>query len=169
MLRRNWGLLQDYIGRLLNHTNQYTGIALKHEPAILGWETGNELNGVPAAWTAEIAAYIKAELGAQQLVLDGIDSERLGGVAHLAPDELTADHVDLYTDHFYPPKPAMVVASAAAALAAGKVYYVGECVFLGGVHFLPCLSPAHIHQRHCRRAHPSARCFALIDATLVVS
>ena len=104
---------------------------------------------MPAAWTAEIAAYIKAELGAQQLVLDGIDSERLGGVARLAPDELTADHVDLYTDHFYPPNPAMVVASAAAALAAGKVYYVGEYAFSPP----PPPPPGGFHQRRCRVAH----------------
>ena len=87
-------------------------------------ETGNELNGASAAWTNEIADFIKGELGAQQLVFDGIDSERLGGVAHVPEAELAAKNVDCYTDHFYPTKPDMVVASAAAAKAADKVYYV---------------------------------------------
>ena len=32
---------KNYIHRLLNHVNQYTGTALKDDPAILGWETGN--------------------------------------------------------------------------------------------------------------------------------
>ena len=78
------------------------------------------------SWTVEIAEYIKSELGAKQLVFDGIDSNRLGGVAKLSAAELTAKQVDCFTDHFYPPKPEMVVASANAAKAAQKVYFVGE-------------------------------------------
>jgi len=70
-----------YVRALLTHVNQYTGTALKDEPAILGWETGNELNGVPAAWTTEIAGFIRGDLGARQLVLDGIVS----GAAPLRP------------------------------------------------------------------------------------
>ena len=87
---------------------------------------GNELNGVPAAWTIEIAEFIKNELHAKQLIFDGIDSERLGGVSSVSEAELSAKLVDAYTDHFYPPKPGMVIASAATAKRAGKVYYVGE-------------------------------------------
>ncbi|KAH8118194.1 glycoside hydrolase [Phellopilus nigrolimitatus] len=34
-----------YITQHLNHVNQYTGIALKDDPTILGWESGNELSG----------------------------------------------------------------------------------------------------------------------------
>jgi hypothetical protein len=92
----------------------------------------SELNGVSANWTNHIADFIKLELGAKQLVFDGVDSERLGGVAKLDPVELAAQNVDCYTDHYYPPKPAMVVASAAAAHAAGKVFYVGEYSWTGG-------------------------------------
>jgi hypothetical protein len=105
---------------------------LKDEPAIMGWETGSKLNGVPGNWTVEIADFIKGELEAKQLVSDGIDSERLGGVAKLPLAEIEAKSVDYYTDHFYPLNPAMVVASATAAKAAGKVYYVGEYEHSGG-------------------------------------
>ena len=107
--RRIIDAFKTYVKRLLTHVNQYTGRALKDEPAIMGWETGNELNGVPANWTLEIADFIKGELEAKQLVFDGIDSERLGGVAKLARAEIEAKSVDCYTDHFYPPNPAMVV------------------------------------------------------------
>lgn len=122
---------KQYIKALLAHVNRYTGVALKDDPAIMGWETGNELNGVSANWTSHIADFIKLELGAKQLVFDGVDSERLGGVAKLDPAELAAESVDCYTDHYYPPRPAMVVASAAAAHAAGKVFYVGEFAWTG--------------------------------------
>ena len=47
------------------------------------------------------------------------------------PAELAAVNMDAYTDHFYPPKPEMVTASAAAAEKAGKVYYVGEYAWDG--------------------------------------
>ena len=45
----------------------------------------SELNGVSANWTNHIADFIKLELGAKQLVFDGVDSERLGGVTKLDP------------------------------------------------------------------------------------
>ena len=64
---------------LLTHVNQYTGVAYKDDPTIMAWETGNELGGwmlnggaPPAAWTLEIAAYIKS-LAPNQLVSDGTD------------------------------------------------------------------------------------------------
>jgi hypothetical protein len=52
---------------------------------------------VHAAWTNEIADYIKGELGAKQLVFDGIDSERLGGVAKLPEPELAARKAAMWT------------------------------------------------------------------------
>jgi len=45
---------------LINRVNSYTGVPYKEEKAILGWETGNELEVPDFAWTREIAAYIKS-------------------------------------------------------------------------------------------------------------
>ncbi len=44
---------------LIERKNVYTGVAYRDEPAIFGWETGNELDSTPE-WTRDIAAYIKA-------------------------------------------------------------------------------------------------------------
>lgn len=35
---------KTYIAHVLNHVNQYTQVALKDDPTIMAWETGNELN-----------------------------------------------------------------------------------------------------------------------------
>lgn len=76
---------------LLNRVNTVTGVAYKDDPAIMAWETGNELQHVPAAWTAEIAALIKAN-APRQLVADGAN----GSIT--AIDD---PNIDLLTDHYY--------------------------------------------------------------------
>jgi mannan endo-1,4-beta-mannosidase len=57
---------KDYIEHLLTHVNQYTGQSYVEDPTIIGYETGNELNGivwadkdVPNEWTKEICQFIK--------------------------------------------------------------------------------------------------------------
>ena len=54
---------------LITRKNTYTGVAYRDEPAIFGWETGNEIDSTPE-WTREIAAYIK-QLDPNHLVIDG--------------------------------------------------------------------------------------------------
>src|SRR4051794_13148017 len=54
---------------LLTRKNSYTGVVYRDEPAIFGWETGNEILPT-AAWTREISAYIK-QLDKNHLVIDG--------------------------------------------------------------------------------------------------
>lgn len=74
-------LYKDYITLYMNHINAYTGIRNGDEPAILAWETGNELGGYflgdlagppPAVWTNEIALHIKS-LSRKTLIADGTD------------------------------------------------------------------------------------------------
>lgn len=57
---------KDYIEHLMTHVNQYTGLTYAEDPTIIGYETGNELNGivwadedVPNSWTREICQFIK--------------------------------------------------------------------------------------------------------------
>ena len=40
------------------------------DPAILAWETGNELQSVPIEWTSDITSYIKS-LAPNHLTMDG--------------------------------------------------------------------------------------------------
>ncbi|EGD78291.1 hypothetical protein PTSG_12876 [Salpingoeca rosetta] len=118
----------DYVAHILNHVNNFTGVALKHEPAILAWETGNELaekGPIFSNWTNDLGRFIKVDLGAKQLVMDGRQEWSYG----MEADALASPYIDMYTDHYY-----MDWASAiklmrkdgAAVHAANKVFVVGE-------------------------------------------
>ena len=75
----------EYIKYVLDHKPDGSDVALKDEPCILAWETGNELqitdwtdaSGMQqdwaSTWTIYIATYIKKTCGAKQLVMDGRD------------------------------------------------------------------------------------------------
>jgi endo-1,4-beta-mannosidase len=60
----------DYISGLLNHTSTISGLALKNDPTVLAWETGNELKDPPVEWTDAISSVIK-NLAPNHLVIDG--------------------------------------------------------------------------------------------------
>ena len=59
---RQW--YRDYVDMMVERVNVYTGVAYKDDPAILGWELGNELLVAPAnkddlaVWISEMAGYI---------------------------------------------------------------------------------------------------------------
>jgi mannan endo-1,4-beta-mannosidase len=117
-----------HISFVLNHINRYTGIAYKDDPAILAWETGNELTvsanpwtSTHVDWTEDIAQHIKVTLGAQQLVVDG----------HTDLDNTAAydlEHVDIYTTHSYHNalNPSWVVANAETIHSHRKAFLLGE-------------------------------------------
>src|SRR5262249_15904774 len=79
---------------LLARKNTFTGGAYRDDPAIFGWETGNEIFPTPE-WTHEIAAYLK-ELDKNHLVVDG---KSLRGVPTTSLDE---PNIDVITTHHYP-------------------------------------------------------------------
>ncbi|KZO91447.1 glycoside hydrolase family 5 protein [Calocera viscosa TUFC12733] len=104
-----------YITHHLNHVNQYTGIAYKDDPTILGWETGNELSAVlytdgpaPPAWTSDIARLIKS-LAQNHLVVDGTYG------FYPESGKLQVEEVDIFLDHFYPPSRARFQAGPPSA------------------------------------------------------
>lgn len=119
---------KNHIAHVLDHVNQYTGIAYKNDPAVLYWETGNELDmgggvAVPEAWTIDIAQFIKVTKGARQLVGDG------SLLSYSSPQTtvLASEYVDVFGNHPYGglgPKRCMELADLAASY--GKAYCNNE-------------------------------------------
>jgi hypothetical protein len=113
---------EETIRYVLTRTNTLTGVRYVDDKSILCWETGNELRGQPASWTATITAYIKS-LDSNHLVMDGYD----GPVKKAFMDIPT---VDIVTTHHYPPRNVADEIKRDAALVAGKKpYIVGEFGF----------------------------------------
>lgn len=113
---------RQYVSRLLNHVNRYTGTAWKNDPTILAWETGNEIWTADPAWTQSLAWFIRHEVGARQLVADGTAATGM----HVANAAIHAADIDIVGGHFYPLDLGWATGDAATAAAAGKVYIIGE-------------------------------------------
>lgn len=125
-------LIADFkqtIAHTLNRTNTITGVRYADDPAILCWETGNEL-ACPEAWTAEIARYLKS-LDRHHLVMDGffaIDDVPVRASSVADPN------IDLISSHHYERDPADMLAHIArnrAIVAGRKPYLIGEFGFVG--------------------------------------
>lgn len=115
------GDFEQYISHILNHRNPYTGVALKDEPTIMAWETGNEIWDATDQWTSTIAQYIKSQ-APNQLVSDGSAASGL----HVTQSRTQIPALDIVGGHFYPLDINWMVGDAAIAKANNKVYYVGE-------------------------------------------
>ena len=88
-VRADFALTVEHV---LTRVNTRTGVAYRDDPAILGWETGNELSS-PPEWTEWIAGLLKS-LDPRHLVIDGHS-----GIAEASLDN--AD-VDVVSAHYYP-------------------------------------------------------------------
>ncbi|MAT71648.1 MAG: hypothetical protein CMJ58_19250 [Planctomycetaceae bacterium] len=110
---------------VVNRRNTLTGQLYRDDKAILGWETGNELDS-PADWTADIAAYLQ-QLDPNHLVIDG------NALHGLQSWSLADPNIDVVTTHHYPGPGRDAVADvkkAAAAARGKKPYFVGEVGFI---------------------------------------
>ncbi len=125
-------LISDFkqtVNYVLNRKNTFTGVEYKNDKAILGWETGNELQ-CPFSWTSEIAAYIKS-IDKKHLVIEGTHSP-------LVSDEAIKDtNIDVLSTHYYEP-----AASAIPKILYNKEkskglkpYFVGEFGFIPSEQF----------------------------------
>lgn len=117
------------IRHVLDRRNTYTGKRYRDDPAILGWETGNEIDATPE-WTRHIAAYLK-QLDPNHLVFDG---RSLHGVSAW---QLEEPNTDVITTHHYPhasPDFAPAIREARAQTKGNKPYIVGEFGFVETPH-----------------------------------
>ena len=83
--------------------NRYSGLRYKDDPAIFGWQLGNELGSwkdevPPEDWILEIATLIKA-LDPKHLVIDGT----LAGHnrSRWSVKALKSPKIDVFTNHYY--------------------------------------------------------------------
>lgn len=109
----------------LSRVNTLTGVAYKDDPAIFGWETGNELDSTPQ-WTKRIAATIKS-IDPNHLVIDGY---ALHGVR---TSSLNDPNIDVITTHHYPNTDAEFVPAiikAHQATVGKKPFFIGEFGFV---------------------------------------
>lgn len=120
---------KEYIGLWLNHTNSFTGVPNKNDPAIFAIELGNELgNYRPGAtstaiptfdWLRDVSSYIKS-IDKNHLVLDPSD-EALGKA-----DDFKVSSLDTYSAHFYGKEYSRMDAGSRNASSVGKPYFIGE-------------------------------------------
>lgn len=113
---------EDIIRYVLNRTNTLTGVRYADDKSILCWETGNELRGQPASWTATITAFIKS-VDSNHLVMDGYDGP-------VKKEFLNIPSVDIVTTHHYHSRSVGDEIKRDAAIVNGKKpYIVGEFGF----------------------------------------
>ncbi len=109
------------IEHIINRVNTYTGVPYKEDKAILGWETGNELEVQNFLWTKEIARFVKS-LDKNHLVIEGTYKQAI-------QDEALADpNIDVLSLHFYrPPYQILNLMLDARMKSKGKKpFFVGE-------------------------------------------
>ncbi|KAJ3264322.1 hypothetical protein HK104_006491, partial [Borealophlyctis nickersoniae] len=111
---------------LLNRVNTVSGVRYGDDPAILAWQTGNELGGhtddpPPGPWTLEIARHIK-QLAPHTLVADGTlgwDNRK----ARWQKEALAAPEVDIFVNHYQDKR---LEKDADYVAGCGKVFIYGE-------------------------------------------
>ncbi|KAM0788312.1 hypothetical protein ACM66B_001455 [Microbotryomycetes sp. NB124-2] len=124
-------MFKSYIRVILEHVNQFTGVAYKDDPTIMAWETGNELGawmlraGAPTKeWTEDIAAFIKS-FAPNQLIADGTDG-LIDESGVLRNEGVAALGVDLVTDHLYPALTWLLEKDAGFMQWYTKNFFIGE-------------------------------------------
>ena len=120
-------LIADFkktVSFIVNRVNTLTGVPYKQDRAILGWETGNELQA-PFSWTREIASYIKS-LDTNHLVVEGTHSPEVSDAALLEPT------IDVVSTHYYLPFDQTIgwITKAREKSRNRKPYFVGEFGFM---------------------------------------
>ncbi len=107
----------------VNRINTLTGIPYKEDKAILGWETGNELQ-CPYSWCAEIAKFIKS-LDKNHLVIQN------SAVRVIPKEQIEDPNIDVVSTHYYSKSDVAIknIKECIEITKGKKPYYVGEYGF----------------------------------------
>ncbi|KAM0791855.1 hypothetical protein ACM66B_004112 [Microbotryomycetes sp. NB124-2] len=94
------------IDHLAKRVNTLTGVKYSEDPAVLAWQTGNEMNfnetnPAPAAWTLEIAKHLR-KVFPNHLVADGSFARNPDPNMAWPKEVLESDLVDIVAYHYYP-------------------------------------------------------------------
>jgi len=91
---------RSHIRAMLDHTNPYTGLKYRDDPAIFSWELANEPRRYPQTWIDDTAAYVKS-LDPHHLVTTGSEGTPPG-----EQQDFTKTHsgpaIDYATIHIWP-------------------------------------------------------------------
>ncbi|UHA60211.1 carbohydrate binding domain-containing protein [Metabacillus litoralis] len=124
-------LIEDFklvMEKVLNRVNSYTGVKYKDDPAILAWETGNELMAAPE-WMNEIAAHYKS-INTNQLLISGNQMELPHNYKNITDAALQDPNIDIVKSHYYSGNYAnKVIEDKAKASQNEKPFIVGEFGF----------------------------------------
>ena len=91
---------RDHIEMIITHTNPYTGLRYRDDPAIFSWELANEPRRYPQAWIDETATYIKS-LDPNHLVTTGSEGTPPGEQQDFKRTH-DGPHIDYATIHIWP-------------------------------------------------------------------
>ncbi|HLO14607.1 MAG TPA: beta-mannosidase, partial [Anaerolineales bacterium] len=91
---------RDHIKMIINHTNPYTRLKYRDDPAIFSWELANEPRRYPYSWIDETAAYIKS-LDPNHLVTTGSEGTPPGEKQDFQRTH-DSPNIDYATIHIWP-------------------------------------------------------------------
>jgi mannan endo-1,4-beta-mannosidase len=91
---------RNHIAAMVDHTNPYTGLKYRDDPAIFSWELANEPRRYPDAWIDETAAYIKS-LDPNHLVTTGSEGSPPGESQDFSETH-NGPNIDYTTVHIWP-------------------------------------------------------------------
>ncbi|MGA2488792.1 MAG: hypothetical protein ABSF99_01200 [Anaerolineales bacterium] len=91
---------RDHIQTIINHTNAYTGLKYRDDPAIFSWELANEPRRYPINWINDTAAYIKS-LDPNHMVTAGSEGTPPGESQNFILTHQGAS-IDYATIHIWP-------------------------------------------------------------------
>jgi mannan endo-1,4-beta-mannosidase len=94
------GWYRDHIKAMINHTNPYSGLKYRDDPAIFSWELANEPRRYPLTWINDTAAYLKS-LDPNHMVTTGSEGSPPGESQNFIQTHQGAN-IDYATLHIWP-------------------------------------------------------------------